>query len=73
MADINTDGEDRREFLKSCGKFAAVTPPAMTLLLSTSLTSAAIAGSGGHIVHGNNGFGNGGSDGSPNNKEDRDR
>lgn len=60
----------RREFLKSCGKFAAVTPPAMTLLLSTSLTSPAIAGSQGRIVHGNNGFG-GGNDGG--NKEDVDR
>jgi hypothetical protein len=46
----------------------------MTLtLLSTSLTSAAIAGSGGRIVRGNNGFGNDGGDGSPNGKEDRDR
>jgi len=32
--------DDRREFLKTCGRFAAVTPPAMTLLLSTSLTTA---------------------------------
>jgi len=46
----------------------------MTLLLSTSLTSAAIAGSGGRIVRrGNNGFGNGGNDGSPNGKQDRSR
>jgi hypothetical protein len=37
---------DRRKFLASCGKFAAVTPPALTLLLSTSLTSDAIAHSG---------------------------
>ena len=35
--------EDRRNFLKSAGRFAAVTPPAITLLLSTSLTSDAIA------------------------------
>ncbi|WP_143274696.1 hypothetical protein, partial [Bradyrhizobium canariense] len=40
------EDEDRREFLKTCGRFAAVTPPAMTLLLSTSLTSTAIARSG---------------------------
>jgi hypothetical protein len=40
--------EDRRKFLISCGRFAAVTPPAMTLLLSTSLTSTAIARSGFH-------------------------
>lgn len=39
--------DDRRAFLKTCGRFAAVTPPAMTLLLSTSLTSTAIARSGG--------------------------
>ena len=38
--------EDRRKFLISCGKFAAVTPPAMASLLSTSLTSTAIARSG---------------------------
>lgn len=37
---------DRREFLKTCGRFAAVTPPAVTMLLSTSLTSDAIAASG---------------------------
>lgn len=42
-----SEDEDRREFLKTCGKFAAVTPPAMTMLLSTSLTSNAIAQSGG--------------------------
>ena len=36
-------GEDRRDFLKSCGRFAMTVPPAMTLLLSTSLTSPAIA------------------------------
>ena len=29
--------EDRRKFLISAGRFAAVTPPAITLLLSTSL------------------------------------
>lgn len=69
----HTDSEDRREFLKTCGKFAAVTPPTVTLLLSTSLTSSAIASSGGNIVRGNNGFGNNGGDGSPNGKEDSDR
>lgn len=64
MTHLDADGEDRRAFLKSCGKFAAVTPPAMTLLLSTSLTSAAIASSDGRIVQGNSGYGNGGGDGS---------
>jgi len=32
---------DRRKFLAACGKFAVVTPPAITLLLSTSLNSTA--------------------------------
>jgi hypothetical protein len=68
--------EDRRKFLISAGRFAAVTPPAITLLLSTSLTSDAIAGSGGHGYggpKGNNGYGNGGGDGSPNGKNDKYR
>lgn len=70
--------DDRREFLKTCGKFAVVTPPTITALLSTSLTSSAIAQSGGGLVlqhgpRGNNGFGNGGGDGSPNGKPDKDR
>jgi hypothetical protein len=60
--------EDRRKFLISTGRFAAVTPPALTLLLSTSLTSNAIAHSGGGNGRdkpkpGNNGWGNGGNDG----------
>ena len=58
--------EDRRKFLISAGRFAAVTPPAITLLLSTSLTSDAIAHSGGRNggdKPGNNGWGNGGNDG----------
>lgn len=39
--------EDRRKFLAACGKFAVVTPPALTVLLSTSLNSTAIAHSSG--------------------------
>jgi hypothetical protein len=39
--------DDRRKFLASCGRFAVVTPPALTVLLSTSLNSEAIAHSGG--------------------------
>ncbi|MDB5605200.1 MAG: hypothetical protein JWP25_2100 [Bradyrhizobium sp.] len=62
-----------RRHLAACGKFAVVTPPAMTMLLSTSLTSNAIAQSGGNSSKGNNGFGNGGGDGSPNGKEDINR
>ena len=67
--------EDRRKFLISAGRFAAVTPPAITLLLSTSLTSDAIAHSGGRNggPKGNNGYGNGGGDGSPNGKDDKYR
>jgi len=69
--------EDRRKFLISAGRFAAVTPPAITLLLSTSLTSDAIAGSGNNGRYGgpkgSNGYGNGGGDGSPNGKEDKYR
>ena len=38
--------EDRRKFLAALGKFAVVTPPAITVLLSTSLNSTAIANSG---------------------------
>ena len=47
--------EDRRRFLASCGKFAVVTPPAITLLLSTSLNSTAVAQSAGN--NGNTGNG----------------
>lgn len=36
----------RREFLKTCGKFAAVTPPAATMLLLTSNSVAASGGEG---------------------------
>ena len=39
--------EDRRRFLQSCGRFAVTVPPAMTILLSTSLSSKAIAKSTG--------------------------
>ena len=44
--------EDRRKFLATCGRFAAVTPPVLTVLLSTSLTSNAVAGSMGHVGYG---------------------
>ncbi|MCW3797117.1 hypothetical protein OMW55_04760 [Sphingomonas sp. BN140010] len=39
--------DGRREFLKKCGKFAVITPPAVSFLLSTSLSSKAIAASSG--------------------------
>jgi hypothetical protein len=45
---LDQAAEDRRKFLASCGKFAVVTPPAVTLLLSTSLNSTAVAQSAGH-------------------------
>lgn len=51
--------EDRRQFLQACGKFALTVPPAMTMLLSTSLVSPAIAQSVGEQRKGNNGVGNG--------------
>ena len=44
------EDQARREFLRKAGRFAVVTPPAITLLLGTSLNSRAIAmssGSGG--------------------------
>ena len=50
---------DRRQFLSTAGKFAVVVPPAMTLMLSTTMSSPAIAASGGGVQHGNNGVGNG--------------
>ncbi|WP_448208411.1 hypothetical protein [Azospirillum sp. sgz302134] len=67
-APAGDDEVERRTFLASCGKFAIVTSPAITTLLSTSLTSQAIAKSGGGGgSHANNGWGNGGSDGIPGN------
>jgi hypothetical protein len=44
---LGDEANARREFLKSAGKFAAVTPPAITFLLGTSLGSKAIAASSG--------------------------
>lgn len=32
MSRLDTDSEDRREFLKSCGRFAAVSLPVMTFV-----------------------------------------
>jgi hypothetical protein len=68
---IMSAATDRRAFLAAAGTFAAVTPPAMTMLLSTSLASPAIAASGRGSYQGdeddhgkegsrgNNGVGNG--------------
>ena len=38
--------EDRRRFLKTCGRFAIVTPPTITLLLASGQQNFAVAGSG---------------------------
>jgi formiminotetrahydrofolate cyclodeaminase len=45
---LATEDEARRAFLKKAGRFAAVTPPAITMLLGTSLSSRAIAASNGN-------------------------
>jgi hypothetical protein len=50
--------EDRRAFLGKFGKLALVAPPTITVLLSTSMSSPAIAHSSGGRK-GNNGVGNG--------------
>jgi len=52
-----SEAQARRDFLKQAGRFAAVTPPSITLLLGTSLSSAAIAKSGGSRP--GNGWGDG--------------
>jgi hypothetical protein len=59
--DIPRTDEDRRAFLQTAGKIAVVIPPAMSLLLSTGMSSTAIAASGstGGQQRGNNGVGNG--------------
>ena len=55
---------DRRAFLTACGKYAITVPPAMTVLLSTTLSSPAIAKSGGdgRSGDGSGGDGSGGGD-----------
>ena len=49
---IGSAERDRRAFLKLSGRFAVVVPPTMTLLLSTSMSSDAIAASAGSPVGG---------------------
>jgi hypothetical protein len=46
MTDQPDPDAERRAFLKAAGKFAVTVPPAMTFLLTTSLSSNAIATSG---------------------------
>ena len=50
--------EDRRAFLQKAAKIAVVVPPAMTVLLSTGMSSPAIAASGSVTSTGGNGNGN---------------
>jgi uncharacterized membrane protein len=59
----NEHDDDRRKFLAVCGKFALITPPALTVLLSTSLNSAAIAHSSGSNDGGSGGSGGSGNSG----------
>ena len=68
---------DRRAFLAAAGKFAVVTPPAMSLLLSTTMTSPAIAasgdsGNGNSRSEATNGLGNGVDDAPPGNPPEND-
>lgn len=65
---------DRRAFLAGAGKFALVTPPVMTMLLSTSLSSPAIAASGvgGYIGGGDGSGGSAGSSGASGSGDDHD-
>ncbi|WP_431858579.1 hypothetical protein [Azospirillum sp.] len=47
--DANVDEEavrERRDFLKKCGRFAAVTPPAISMMLSVAATPAHAQASG---------------------------
>lgn len=55
----------RREFLKKCGKFMIVTPPAVSLMLSAAGSNFAVAGSGFVSIshHGPSGYGGGGGGG----------
>jgi hypothetical protein len=65
MKDVHEAESDRRDFLRTAGKFA-VTAPAVTYLLSTTMMSTAIAQS----ARGNEGCGNGPDpDPSPNNPD----
>jgi hypothetical protein len=50
----------RRKFLATCGKFALVTPPVITLMLSDAERNFAVAASGGSIGHGGGGGHHGG-------------
>ncbi|PVE25970.1 hypothetical protein DC522_01655 [Microvirga sp. KLBC 81] len=49
---LSAEDQARRDFLKKAGRFAVLTPPTVTVLLSTSMNSDAIAGSGGKAFPG---------------------
>ena len=59
MTEKSAHERDRRAFLAKAGKAAVIVPPAMIMLLSTSMTSPAIGQSSGKAPNGNNGVGNG--------------
>jgi len=63
----DTRTQARRDFLATCGKFAAITPAVVTGMLAMSKQNFAVAVSGGGGPQGNNGFGNGPNDGIPGN------
>ncbi|WP_084811071.1 hypothetical protein [Ensifer sp. BR816] len=53
LESLTSEAQARRDFLTKAGRFAVVTPPSITLLLGTSLSSDAIAkSSGSHRGHG---------------------
>jgi len=68
--DRNTDEfvAARRKFLASCGRFAVITPPAVTFMLSSAQQNFAVASSGSYsgawryLRRAENGFGHGGQD-----------
>lgn len=59
MIEKSAHEQDRRAFLAKAAKAGVIVPPVMTMLLSTSMTSPAIAQSSGTVPKGNNGVGNG--------------
>ena len=50
--DSSSAREARRRFLAACGKFAAVTPPTITLMLAAAERSYVAAQSGGSVTIG---------------------
>ena len=46
MEDTDRSVEARRRFLKTCGKFAVITPPVLSLMLSNTHKAYAVVSSG---------------------------